>query len=105
MSRFWGGRVGIEEYKAYIAIKRNFLSVLDKNNKLICAYCGRNDLINCTDGTIAVKELARREGREATIDHIIPISKGGSLLDPINFAVCCHKCNNEKSDQEKCINL
>ncbi len=89
----------------YVAVKRNFLKALAKNDNLICAYCGRNDLVNCTDGTIYEKEVARREGREATVDHVIPISRGGDLLDTNNFAVCCHKCNNEKADDEKILSV
>jgi len=34
----------------------------------------------------------------ATIDHIIPLSKGGKLKDLNNIALCCYKCNCSKGD-------
>jgi hypothetical protein len=38
-----------------------------------------------------------RDPRSATVDHIIPKSRGGNSL-PINTVGCCRKCNNEKGN-------
>jgi hypothetical protein len=47
-------------------------------------------------------------GASTAIDHVLPVSKGGSRLDPDNLApihgnagcpVCLRKCNNEKGDK------
>jgi 5-methylcytosine-specific restriction endonuclease McrA len=37
-------------------------------------------------------------GTEMTIDHVIPISKGGDH-DLTNLVVCCKSCNNSKQDK------
>ncbi|GAA2108763.1 HNH endonuclease signature motif containing protein [Streptomyces synnematoformans] len=47
-------------------------------------------------------------GAADTVDHIVPVTKGGARLDPDNLApihgvhgcpVCLRKCNSEKSDK------
>lgn len=38
-------------------------------------------------------------GRELTIDHVQPLSKGGTW-DIGNLALACRKCNQEKADRE-----
>lgn len=37
-------------------------------------------------------------GKDATIDHIIPRSKGGKS-DFLNLVACCQKCNNKKGNK------
>ena len=47
-----------------------------------CAYCGKS----LTDNT-------------ATIDHILPKSKGGHNVKS-NMCCCCSSCNREKGSQQ-----
>lgn len=47
----------------------------------VCAYCG--------------KKLTRQN---ATLDHVIPLSRGGDD-SPRNLVWCCLKCNREKGSQ------
>ena len=47
----------------------------------VCAYCG--------------KKLSRYT---ATIDHIIPLSRGGTDFK-WNLVWCCHKCNQSKGSK------
>ena len=35
----------------------------------------------------------------ATVDHIVPLSKGGARLDPLNLISCCRSCNSRKKDK------
>ncbi|WP_092543005.1 HNH endonuclease [Actinoplanes derwentensis] len=34
--------------------------------------------------------------RATTGDHIVPLSKGGSLLDPNGIRAACHHCNSSR---------
>jgi hypothetical protein len=43
---------------------------------LACAYCG----------------AAVEAGAQLTLDHLVPVSKGGTNA-PANLVTCCHKCN------------
>lgn len=59
-------------------------NVLIKRDRGLCRYCGRQ--VTLADGP-----------RQATIDHVVPRSRGGSdKLD--NLALACARCNNEKAD-------
>ena len=55
-----------------------------------CYICGRQMVLN--DDTEKLNEL------EATIDHVVPLSKGGTN-DISNCAVCCSRCNRIKGDR------
>lgn len=46
-----------------------------------CQYCG-----------------VRHAASEMTIDHVIPISRGGARNDWTNMVVACKKCNHRKSN-------
>lgn len=37
---------------------------------------------------------------EPTIDHIVPVSKGGAWHDPSNLQTLCHSCNSSKNDRD-----
>ena len=37
--------------------------------------------------------------RMASVDHVIPRSKGGHPTDPANLRTACHQCNSAKSDK------
>ena len=69
---------------------------LKLHGKLICHYCGRNDLIIG----------AQKRSLRATVDHVIPRSRGGNEFNSDNFVVCCNSCNkkkaNESAEQFKC---
>ena len=36
-----------------------------------------------------------------TVDHIVPVSKGGALKDFNNMCICCWTCNNNKGSTIK----
>ena len=42
------------------------------------------------------KKLA---GADATVDHIVPLSKNGEKLSPSNLQAMCRACNSSKKDK------
>lgn len=56
-----------------------------KRQKGICHYCGQN------------MKKHGNEKRSATLDHVIPKSKGG-VNARWNLVLCCMQCNTRKGD-------
>lgn len=74
---------------------------LQKNGILKCEYCGKSPLLVniITPEDIINNDIKRiSDNMLATCDHKHPKSKGGYVYDYSNFAVCCKKCNEIKSD-------
>jgi 5-methylcytosine-specific restriction endonuclease McrA len=72
------------EVEEWIALKRGFLKkTLEKNGDLICHYCGKTGLRMEPDPS------GRKLGTLATIDHVVPISKGGKEKEESNFVIAC----------------
>jgi len=59
-----------------------------RKQRFQCAYCG-------------IAQGAYRKGKriKTCVDHVIPLSKGGSPLEESNLALACYDCNQAKSDQ------
>lgn len=75
------------------------------SQELVCLYCG---LELQSDAPEEPKKLGhyvfkRKKGiprkRVATVDHVIPLSKGGDRWDTNNLVVACDECNQMKKDQ------
>lgn len=50
-----------------------------------CAYCGK--------GVEA--------GVTLTLDHLVPYSKGGAIIDPANLITACRNCNSARGNRDK----
>lgn len=61
--------------------EKGIMNRFKNKNKHVCAYCGK---------TISNKD-------ELTVDHKVPLSRGGITTDE-NLAISCLQCNSEKSD-------
>lgn len=91
--------------EAFIFGKTNYstLTFIVKDNyrqrdgALICRLCGRDDLIDCQYTGYKPKGFI---DNIATIEHIIPQSKGGFKYNPINMTITCNKCNQERGVKE-----
>ena len=85
-----------EKLEEYLDFRNNFLDKkLKEDGKLICAYCHRDDL---EKGGRHSHSQNNKNKKLATIDHVIPVSKGGEKLDENNCVVSCKSCNNRKGD-------
>ena len=75
-------------------VTTRFEVVSKSDVKLKCHYCGKTGLVK----DIEDMSSAAQRSILATIDHVIPISKGGKRFDVSNCVVACYKCNSKKKD-------
>jgi len=76
----------------WLKFRENYL---DQFEVLTCSKCGKTHLkkeIEDNSDPEQLKELA-------TVDHIIPLSKGGKKYSRKNMQVMCHTCNNRKGNK------
>jgi len=64
------------------------LKFLGKFPELVCSHCGKKGLLKETENTDML----------ATVDHVVPVSKGGPKFDESNCLVACFPCNNNRKD-------
>lgn len=97
------GDVHIQSYASLVMLQRVYINLeqrrwnkarkafvkkeLETKGKLVCTYCGKDDL--------KIKSTKRHE--QCTVDHIVPVSEGGDQFDEQNFAISCHSCNKKKA--------
>ena len=75
------------EREEWLSFRNAFLD----ERGLVCEYCGKAGL---------TKEVVPGLGHFflATVDHVIPVSKGGAVYDKDNLKVACYPCNKSKKD-------
>ncbi|KAG1666407.1 hypothetical protein FOA52_006516 [Chlamydomonas sp. UWO 241] len=80
--------------KRWELMQRNegFMDVMQQRGPLRCRYCGI--------GTVRRhwSDYNHHRSDTATVDHVIPRSKGGTD-DPCNLVIACRKCNCQKGDR------
>ncbi len=64
-----------------------------RDGKLVCSYCKRDDLVR------KLPDYVKKAANLATIDHMVPVSKGGEKYDKKNCAIACYGCNQRKADK------
>lgn len=64
----------------------------ESKGNLVCHYCGNSHLVT------NFKAPGVKDRFKATLDHVIPRSRGGGEFDVENLVVSCHKCNQKKKD-------
>ena len=74
--------------------RKRFISLERYQGEHTCFYC--EDIINTDTKPPNYKAL--------TLDHVIPLSKGGGLKDVSNVVVCCYYCNMKKGNKLKVEN-
>jgi 5-methylcytosine-specific restriction endonuclease McrA len=76
-------------YRVWLDFRDKYLGeVLERDGLLRCGYCNKGHLIIDTEDKSVL----------ATIDHIHPLSKGGSEFGYDNLLVACYTCNHKKND-------
>lgn len=64
----------------------------EAKGNLVCHYCGTQNLV------ANFQKPGLKDKFKATLDHVVPRSRGGKEFDVANLVVCCHKCNQKKKD-------
>ena len=83
------------EMEAYLALREALMDECEaQNGCLRCHYCGREDLLREQPET-----TYRQPANLATVDHVVPVSKGGDKFDKDNCVIACHACNEKKADR------
>ncbi len=81
------------QWRVYLTFRNRLLKRRKKEfGDLVCYLCGKT-------GLIANVNSPNAKNREATIDHKVPISKGGKTYCEKNCEVACLKCNTAKADK------
>jgi 5-methylcytosine-specific restriction endonuclease McrA len=89
-------RLEEEERAQWVAFREAFLSrVMSSQGGLRCHYCGQDGLVPELPDNATKANLRRL----ATLDHVVPRSKGGAEMDERNVVVACHPCNQRKADK------
>jgi len=82
------------ELNRWFSFREELLDEAEKRDgKLVCSYCHRDDLIR------ELPEDVRKAANLATIDHVVPVSKGGKRYEKRNCAIACFGCNQRKADK------
>lgn len=74
------------EVEEWVNFRSEYLGQFDV---LECFYCGKTNL----------KAETENKDELATVDHVVPLGKGGDRYDPDNLVVACFRCNNNKKDK------
>lgn len=81
-----------------------FLPLVIQRDGKTCFYCGVETCLTSEiprdPKSTAERRMARAmKGKKATIDHLVPVSKGGAEFDIENMVVACLRCNQEKGQK------
>lgn len=82
--------VAYHGYQGWLRFRWETLNkILLDDGVLKCHYCNKQPLLIDADN---------KHPMVATLDHVIPRSKGGAEFDLNNLVVACHYCNQKKKD-------
>ena len=84
-------------YKTWLNFRDEYMGIfLEENGMLVCSYCGKENLDKGIKGNSLDNNL---NTNLATIDHIIPLSKGGPKYEIENLTIACKSCNSRKDNK------
>lgn len=77
-------------YKFWLKYRKWFLREhVKKHSSIHCFYCNKGPL----------KKQSDSDDDLATLDHVHPLSKGGTRFHSSNIVVACYACNSRKKDR------
>jgi len=59
------------------------------------AYIAKNPYALCTASNCGVELI----GSDYTLDHIVPLNRGGEPFDELNIKPMCRRCNGKKRNE------
>ncbi len=88
-------------YKLSLSQRRLFFKLLIERDGKHCHYCGDEVFfgreIPSEPKSARERELVQyRRQKLATIDHLVPVARGGEKLDLTNMVIACYRCNHQK---------
>lgn len=84
-----------QEIGAWMGFRDRFLAQQKaKDGVLRCYYCGKAPLVE----EVPIRASKAQLRLLATLDHVVPKSKGGAEFDESNLVVACFPCNQRKAD-------
>jgi len=84
----------MHEVRRWLEFRDKFLDeFIEENGCLFCEYCSERDLLR------EIPEGQKKSARLATIDHVMPLSRGGGRFDRDNLKLACFSCNQKKADK------
>ena len=85
-----------QQLDEYLAFRAEYLAEQRVvHGDLVCHYCHTGGLLEDVGETPTKAELRKL----ATLDHVLPQSKGGGTYDKANLVVACYPCNQAKGDR------
>lgn len=82
-------RLSKETVAEWLRFRDAFLSV----RSLVCTHCGKTGLLKESDDPETL----------ATIDHVIPLSKGGAQYNEDNCVIACGRCNGNRKNTDMAV--
>lgn len=80
-----------KDWRLWLTFRNKYMRRQKKFGNMVCYICGKTNLNPNVNSPYA-------RGREATIDHIVSLARGGRKFAEENLAVCCLRCNQKKAD-------
>jgi len=77
-------------YRGWLRFRSDLLNRWQtERGELFCHYCGK--------GPLPIEDPSQK--KVATIDHVMPLSKGGPKFDENNLVIACYACNSKKKNK------
>jgi len=85
-----------QERATWVAFREAHLNkAMAEVGDLVCYYCKATGLVPEVPDDATKAQMRKL----ATLDHVIPKSRGGPELDPKNIVIACYPCNQKKGDK------